>query len=969
MVPGLLWVVANGRSNPIWKAMGLRVHSLLGMRLTTLRQKRYPLPGCVALHAGLIPPGRCARNPLSPFLSGAIPMTPILSRHQARPLLAALGLGLLLGFAGRIEAQQRPEILESAVPRTASVSLAPAPDPVLGGIPHPAHVFGFHPGDDYHLADLAQLERYYGLLADASPRVQRIQIGETFRGNPLHLIFISSEENLARLEHYRAIAERLARVHGVGEAEARTLAAEGKTIVWIDAGLHSSEVAHAQHAPLLAWFMATDESEETRRIREDVILLLMPQMNPDGHEVVVNWYRQNLGTPWETTAPPEVYHEYVGHDINRDWFMFRQAESQAVARQLYETWYPQIVFNHHQTAPFPGRIFIPPFADPVNPHIPPLVVRGVNLVGEHMAKRLEEREMPGVVSRMTFTMWWNGGMRTTPYFHNMVGLLSEVGHASATPQYHAPESLPEFFGSGSHRIPAREPSVYYANPWQGGWARLSDAVAYHFETSLGALDIASRLREDWLFNIWRMGAAQIREGKAGGPFAYLVDLGAQRDPGEAVELLNVLRRGGVEVHRAAAPFEANGRPYPAGTWVALAGQAFRAHLMDLLEPHVHPNREIYPGGPPEPPYGGLAGWTISMAMGVMVDRIEAPFEVRLEPLVDRVPVPEASVTTGVWGWALPSTRNDSRIAVNRLLAAGATVHQWQTPLPVLSERGAPGAFVVEAGAGADAASVRAIADELGLAFHGLDAVPEGEGVRLRLPRVGLYMPWTANMDEGWTRYILREFEFQVDTLRNADIQQGNLSAYDAILFADQSAASILTGHREGTRPPAYTGGIGAEGADALRGWVAAGGTLIALDGAADFAIDLLDLPVRNATAGLSSADFFIPGSLLRTEVDTRHPIAFGMAEEVAAFFQSSRGFEVLDPDAVSVVARYASENILMSGWELGADAYLAGRAAVLHAPVGDGAAVLIGFRSQFRAQPTATYKLFFNAIHGAGILP
>jgi hypothetical protein len=350
-----------------------------------------------------------------------------------------------------------------------------------------------------------------------------------------------------------------------------------------------------------------------------------------------------------------------------------------------------------------------------------------------------------------------------------------------------------------------------------------------------------------------------------------------------------------------------------------------------------------------------------------VDRINAPFDVRLEPLADRVPVPEASVTEGTWGWALPATRNDSRRAVNRLLAAGATVHQWHTPLPVLGERGVPGAFLVEAGMAAGPSDMEALARELGLTFHGLSQQPAGEGVRLRLPRLGLYLPWTANMDEGWTRYVLREFEFQVDTLRNADIRDGNLSNYDVILFADQDAASIVTGHREGTRPPAFTGGVGEAGSAALRRWVEAGGTLVALDGASDFAIDLLDLPVRNATAGLSSSDFFIPGSLLRTHVDPTHPVAFGMEEEVAAFFQSSRGFEILDPAAARAVARYADEDILMSGWELGADTHLAGRAAVVHVPVGAGEAVLIGFRSQFRAQPTATYKLFFNAIHGASV--
>ncbi|CAN5816547.1 M14 family metallopeptidase [soil metagenome] len=911
---------------------------------------------------------------IDPNVRSAVPATLRLKRVASLLPFLVFGAFVLAPADGNAQQTGSVQDRQSAVLRSATPALAPAPDPVPGGVPHPAHVFGFHPGDDYELADLGQLEDYYGQLAAASPRVQRIEIGRTYRDNPIHLLFISSEENLGQLDRWRDIARRLARAHDVDEAEARQLAEEGKAIVWIDNGLHSTEVAHAQHGPLLAWYMATDESAETRRIRDDVILLLVPQMNPDGHEVVVNWYRENLGTDWETTGPPEVYHEYVGHDINRDWFMFRQEESRAIAQQLYETWYPQIVFNHHQTAPFPGRIFIPPFADPVNPHIPPLVVRGVNMVGEHMAKRLEERQLPGVVSRMSFTMWWNGGMRTAPYFHNMVGLLSEVGHASATPQYHDPESLPEAFGSGSHRISAKEPSVYYANPWEGGWATLADAVAYHFETSLGALDIGSRLRQDWLFNIWQLGKWQIEAGQEGGPFAYVVDVAAQRDAGEAVELLNVLRRGGVEVHRATAPFRAEGadgaRDSHTGNSIAYVGQAFRVHLMDLLERHDHPNREQYPGGPPEPPYGGLSGWTISMAMGVDVHRIEAPFEVRGEA-VDVVPVPAPEFAEGGWGWALPATRNDSRLAVNRLLAAGAAVHRNHARTPELGDLGAPGAFLVERGGGATPEFMRSLTDALGLAPAGLasapsDALAAGDVERLRAPRLGLYMPWTANMYEGWTRYVLREFEFQVDTLRNADIR-GDLSAYDVILFADQGAGSIVSGHSEGSRPPGFTGGVGNEGMANLRGWVEAGGTLIAFDGASDFAIQALALPVRNATTGLSNSEFFIPGSLLRTEFDGAHPVAFGMPDEGAAFFQGSRGFEVTDPARATAVASYAASDLLMSGWELGGDAHLAGRAAVVHAPVGSGSAVLIGFRPQFRAQPTGTYKLFFNAIHGAGV--
>jgi len=840
-----------------------------------------------------------------------------------------------------------------------------AQDTAVRSVPHPDEIVGFELGSDYMLADLGQLYAYYEALAEASPRVHLEEIGTTVRGEPLLLLFISSEENLQQLDRWRSIAERLARARDLSEDEARELAREGKAIVWIDSGLHSAEVAHAQHAPLLAHHMATDESDESRRIRDDVILLLMPQMNPDGHEIVVDWYRQVARTDHELTGPPEVWHEYVGHDINRDWFMIRQEETRHISRVLYEEWYPQIVLNHHQHSPFPTRIFIPPFSDPLNPHIHPLVVRGVNMVGEAMAKRFEEQEMSGVVSGLTFTMWWNGGMRTAPYFHNMVGILTEVAHRSATPLYHDPEDLPQEIQAGSRTLSMTEPSIWYANPWEGGWARLRDAMEYHFVASMGTLDIGSRLKEDWLFNIYRMGRSQIEAGEEGGPFAYLIDMEDQWDRGEAVELLNVLRRGGVEVHRASSSFEADGQAYPAGTWVAFAGQAFRPHLMDLMERQEHPHREIYPGGPPEPPYGGLAGWTLPMQMGVNVTRIEAPFRADVEA-VDLVPVPEHRVVgNGDWGFVLSGKRSASRIAVNRLLEAGERVHWVGEEVGAGDRELGPGDFVVQAGDGTRA-RVLTEAQELGLEVTALAEPPSGGLHALRSPRLAMYMPWTGNMDEGWTRFLLDVYGFQRDTLRNEDLR-GDLSAYDVIVFADQNAGSILNGHRPGTMPEEFVGGVGEEGAENLRRWVESGGTLLTFDGASDFAIEALDLPVSNATEGLSREELFIPGSLIRSRMDRTHPVAFGMREEQAVFYQNSRGFAVEDPGTVDVVARYADGDLLMSGWEVGAEEHLAGLPAVVRARVGLGEAVLIGFRPQFRTQPSGTFKLIFNAIHGAGV--
>ncbi|TVP74073.1 MAG: peptidase M14 [Gemmatimonadales bacterium] len=921
------------------------------------------------------PPGPRPSSSTSPAMTRSSADVPAPALPPGRGLTAALvpvlllaGLLLLLPAQGLAALQDRPPN-----PGTPALVGPQAPDAEPSTVPPPADVIGFELGSDYMLADLDQLYDYYRVLADASPRVEMEEIGQSVRGEPLYLLYISSEENLAQLDRWQEIAERMARARDLSEEEARELAREGRAIVWIDAGIHSAEVATPQHGPLLAHHMATSESEEVRRIRDDVVMLLMPMINPDGHRIMVDWYRDVARTPFEFTNTPEVWHEYVGHDLNRDWFMIRQEETRHIAHQLYERWYPQIVFNHHQHSPFPTRIFIPPFADPLNPHIDPQVVRGVNLVGEHMGKRFEEEGRPGVVTGITFTMWWNGGMRTAPYFHNQVGLLSEVAHRYASPRYHDPEEIPESIRAGSRELSMTEPSIHYSNPWEGGWARLADAVEYHFVASMGALDIGSRLREDWLMGKWQMGQRQIRAGEEGGPFAFLIPRNDQLDRGEAVELVNVLRRGGVEVHEALASFRAGGETWPAGTWVAPAGQAFRAHLRDLMEPQEHPRRELYPGGPPEPPYGGLAGWTLPMQMAVNTVRIDEPFQVELEP-VERAGVPESRVFGGeeadgdAWGWAISGERNASRTAVNALLDAGVGVDRAAGRIGAGGGEFAEGAFVIR-GDGQAASALHEEAERLGLDRMRLDRAPDVELQPMEAPRIGLYMPWTGNMDEGWTRYILHEHGFRPDTLRNRHFTDGELDHVDVIVMTDQGAGSILAGHRPGTMPEAYTGGLGEEGAQNLRAWVEAGGTLVTFDAAGDFAISALELPVANAAAEWDRADFFVPGSLVRATFDWSHPVAWGMPDETAVFFQNSRAWEVLDEERVAVVGRYASRNLLMSGWELGADEHLAGRPAVVEVVAGEGRAVLIGFRPQFRAWPTGTYKLFLNPLHGAGGAP
>jgi hypothetical protein len=849
------------------------------------------------------------------------------------------------------------------------------PLPVMGvlQVPHPREVLGFDPGDDYKMADYSQMLEYYEALDRSSDRVQKIEIGQSTHGKPMLLLFISSEENLRQLDRWKEISARLARAEGLDDEDARTLAREGKAVVWIDGGMHATERAHAQMTPLLAYKVATEETPEMQNIRDNVIFLLMPVINPDGLDIVAHWYWRNLGTPFENTGPPELYQEYVGHDNNRDWYMILQKETQNIARVVYNEWYPQIVYNQHQTSPDWTRIFVPPFADPVNPHIPAGVITGVNLVGTAMVNRFSQEEKDGVISRLTFSMWWNGGMRTAPYFHNQIGILTETGHPTPTPRYYDPADRPETVGGRrGGGVPTDRPTLYYPDPFEGGWLRFRDAIDYMITGSMAVLDIGAKRSEEWLYNIYRMGRESIEAGQAGGPYAYVMPA-TQWDPGETVELVNVLRRGGVDVHQATSAFTAGGRQFEAGSYVVYAAQAFRPYVMDLMERQEYPDRFEYRGGPPVPPYD-LAGWTLPMQMGIDVIRVDEPFTASATE-VELASNPAGDVSgSSSFGYVLSHRENQSALAVNRLLAAGDRVHWAGSDFRVGGTDYGAGTIVIESGSGT-ADRVAGLAQELGLDFAGLSARPSTELHSLHTPRVAMYKSWDPNMDEGWTRWLLEQYEFPLDTLHDTDIQGGDLSGYDAIILPSQSPDDMMHGHSPGTMPDEYVGGLGVEGAAALKRYVDGGGTVIALDEASGFAINQFNLPVRDVIGGLSESDFFIPGSLIALETDPNHAVGYGMQEKTAASFVRSRAFRAVSPASagdnraapppVEVVSRYAEDDLLMSGWAWGEERYLAGRPAVVRVEAGEGDVLLIGFRAQMRGQPRGTFKLLFNAIHGS----
>ncbi|MFB3826161.1 MAG: M14 family zinc carboxypeptidase [Bryobacteraceae bacterium] len=774
-------------------------------------------------------------------------------------------------------------------------------------VPTPKEHFGFTPGDDYKLAGYGQISGYFHKLAASSPRIRVLEFGKSSEGKPMYAAFISDAGNLRRLDRFREISKRLALGRASAE-EARALAAEGRVIVWIDSGLHASEVAPAQHAPLLAYKMITEDNAEIDAVRRKVILIQIPCINPDGLDMIAHWYAKNVGTPYEMAPLPKLYQKYSGHDNNRDYFMLNLAETRNVTRMMYQEWFPQIIYNQHQVAPFPARIFVPPYSEPLNPNIPTAVTEGITLIGSAMKERFARENKPGVISYTNFDAWWNGGLRSAPAFHNMHGILTETaGYGYATPHTYPASAVTGTFGNG---MPVREPSMFYPHPWLGGKWALRDAVEYMLTADLAILTFAAERGSDFLLKSWQMAQAAIEAGAKGKPYAYVLPP-AQWDRSAPGEMLDRLAWSGVEVRRARAAFQAGGKEYPAGTPVMLTAQAFRPYLVDLMEPQKYPELRVGSSGPTKRPYD-IAGWTLSMQMGVSVDRIEEPFKADLEAW-------SGPYTTEP---ALDHRDTTSFVAMARMLARGERV-TWAADGAINSGK------------------------------------PAWE---LRPARVALYEAWGGNADQGWTQWVLDRFEVPYTIVHPPDFARGGLrEKFDAVILASQPLASILHGARPargaGTQRPEYTGGIGVAGAAELEKFVRAGGTLIAFDSATELPVQLFPVSVRMAGRGEGASQFYCPGSLVRMTVDTSKPLAFGMPKDIIAMTSGGTIFE-----SGTAVANFAKQNLLASGWVSGEKAVL-GKAALVEAPLGEGRVVLFGFRPQFRGQTWGTFKFLLNAVY------
>jgi len=832
----------------------------------------------------------------------------------------------------------------------AAVALAPQA-PAATNVPPPESVLGFVPGEDRKLASWTQVLAYLTKLDAASERVSVEEVGKTTEGRPFVVATVTSEANRTRLGEIRLANARLADPRGLGDDEAERLVVGGKTVVAMAYSIHSTEVGGTLTALRLLHELAASDEPRVKRVLDECVVLVIPSHNPDGTDLVHGWYEEQLGTAFEGTAPPRLYHHYVGHDNNRDWYMFTQAETRLTVDHVYRRWHPQIAHDVHQMGTRGARLFVPPYTDPWEPNVDPALVAATGALGSHVASRLVTAGREGVVTGAIFDAWTPA--RSYAPTHAGVRILSETASARlASPIEVRPDELEAREGGG---YDPRAASASFPRPWPGGSWRLRDIVDTQLLASRAVLDHAARNREHWLRTAL---AASRRASARREPFAFVIPAG-QRDPSAVRRLVEVLRQGEVELDRARAPFSAAGRSYAAGTLVVRMQQPASSFAKALLERQRYPDLREYAGGPPKRPYD-VTAHTLPLLMGVSVDAVATPFEAPLEPLGDRPLEPGRVLGSGP-RMALAHTSGDMA-ALGRLLAAGERA-QWT--LEAFEEDGRrypPGTLLVR---GSARARLSALAPELGLVARSVRAAPRS--LTLRAPKVGLYRSWLAPMDEGWTRYVFeKEMSVAYLPLVDAEVRAGRLAErFDAIVLPDQSATGLRDGHAEGTLPDEFVGGLGREGGAALKAFVEAGGTLVALDSAAGYAIETLGLGVKDALAGIAAKDFYCPGSILRATADVSRPLAHGLGPELGVWFEGSPAF---DAEPGHVVLRHADKDPLLSGWLLGGER-LRGKAALVEVPLGRGRVVLFGFQPQYRAQSRATYVALLNALYLSAARP
>ncbi len=798
------------------------------------------------------------------------------------------------------------------------------------------------PGTDFELADWNTIGGWFDQLGERHSSATTQTVGTSTEGRPFRICVISSKENLERLPAIQAMSRRIADPRGLSDQAAEALLDQAVPILFVSCNMHSTEIAAAEMSMTLAWNLATSSEEPWVSARNNVVTVIIPTMNPDGLDRVVSWYRRIVDTSYDGTSLPELYQWYAGHDNNRDWFALSLVETRIVTRLLYTKWFPTIYWDVHQQGSRRERLFVPPFRDPLNPNLHPVTISGIGALGARAMLDLTSWGYTGISSGVTYDMWWNGGNRNVPVRHNIIGLLSEAASANlASPIWVSPASLspPRGIETGyapSNRFPA---------PWPGGWWRVGDIHRYEIALAQSLLGSISREPRTWLSNSLNVARDVVRTGREEAPRGWLITRG-QNDPDALHRFIEILLAQGLEVGEATASFDADGRPYPAGTLVLQREQPYGALLKDLFEV------QRYPDGPA--PYD-VAGWTLPLLFGLRRVEVLEKMTVATEPITDSEAVISRHSPAPPDRMALLKISEEPAIHVREISSLDTS------RIPELLSARSEGTRIFCTTDGNWAVEVPAQEPAAELALKGLE---------LPGSRIGVYAPWSASMDEGWLRWVLDHYEVPYQRIRNEQIRAGELSEIiDVLVLPDVGSATINNGRKRGTVFPELAGGLAPEGVIAIEEFVRGGGRLICTGRSSGFAIDLFDLPLEEAKPEEGEDRFQCPGSILRTiPLETSRWTA-GLAASTPIFFSRSLAWRVDESEAeedsidgrIQSLLRFPSQSILLSGWAENSEV-IAGATAWATTTVGQGRVHLFGFRPHYRSWSHGNFGLLLRAI-------
>lgn len=817
-------------------------------------------------------------------------------------------------------------------------------------IKSPKEHLGFDVGEDRHLADWPDILGYFTHLAKDSPRVRTAELGESTDNNPFILSIISSESNLSQLDRYLDIQSRLSDprvVNSIGESD--RLIADGKTVVLITCSIHATEIGGTQMSLALAHRLATANSQDIQEILDNVIVLIVPSMNPDGLQKIKAWYENTIGTQHEGVGPPFLYHKYGGHDNNRDWFMFNLVETRLVVKHCLNMWHPHIVVDVHQTRTDGMRMILPPFTDPIEPNVNPILESELAMLGSTIAAELTAQGKKGVATNVVYDAY--SPSRAYSLLHGGVRLLIET----ASSRLASPINLNHTDLRSARGDDPTHRSWNHPLPWEGGRWGLPEIVDYDLTAVMTCLQHAARYRDSWLRNFYRVRSQFM--GSPTSPSAFIIPK-AQTDSSAMLDMVDILQTADVEIQEAKRGFVADGIQWEAGDRVVALNQPNSPFVKAVLESKRYPDIRVYPQGPLKPPYD-VTAHSLPLLMGVKSTQIETPFEIEPTSSNEKDGVSKRRSKKAAFV-LVGSSSNASVAAVNSLLAKGASLERLLHPVEAVGKIWPAGTYLVKS-------------EELGNKSidikHNVDSgvlllEPDIERFPLRAPRIGLYQSYIPNTEEGWTRLVLEQYGFKYESLTNDQVQNGVLAdRFDTIILPHQPLRQIELGHGPGAYPQEYTGGLGIRGARALLDFTKEGGTVVAWDGAAEYLIQQFNLPITDVVRNVPSHAFYAPGSLLEIELVKQHPLTFGMSDTCSVMFVNSSVFEMPGGE---IVGTYVAADPLADGLLVGPQ-WLRNKGALVVQEVGRGRVVLMGFRPTFRGQSRGTYRLLFNALYWSAV--